>query len=108
MGSGVVQIFYCDYRQEGVPQLVVVDSEGNVKGLNLTRNMRQFQQATTEVPEQLEIKQAEARLTELNHRKIDLQNKLDALKQKKQPKSQAHLQPPTRSDIAIEHVADPN
>jgi len=40
MDSGVVQIFYCDYRQEGVPQLVVVDAEGNVKGLNLTRNMR--------------------------------------------------------------------
>ena len=40
MSSSIVELFYHDYRQEGIPQVIAVDAEGDVKGLSLTRNVR--------------------------------------------------------------------
>lgn len=51
MPTSIVQLFYHDYRQDGSPQVIAVDSEGDVKGLSLSRNVRQFQVEATEVLE---------------------------------------------------------
>ena len=42
MGSSISELFYYDYRMDGSPQVIGVDSEGNVKGLALTRSVKQF------------------------------------------------------------------
>ena len=54
-----------------------------MKGLNLTRNLKHFQ-AAIEAPEQVELKKGENKVIELNQKRIDLLNKIEALKQRKQ------------------------
>jgi hypothetical protein len=56
--------------------VIGVDAEGNVKGLSLTRNVKQFQVEATEVVEQRET---EYKLLELNQKRIELTNKIEAL-----------------------------
>lgn len=63
MTTSIVQLFYHDYRQEGIPQVIGIDAEGTVKGLSLTRNIKQFQVEATEVVEQRET---EDKVLELN------------------------------------------
>ena len=40
METSISKLFFTDYRMEGLPQVVAVDSEGSVKGFSITRNVK--------------------------------------------------------------------
>ena len=40
--NAIAQLFYYDFRLEGMPQLLALDTEGTVKGFTITRNVKQF------------------------------------------------------------------
>ena len=42
MSSTIAQLIFYDYRQEGIPQVIAVDVQGEVKGMSITRQVRQF------------------------------------------------------------------
>jgi Bardet-Biedl syndrome 2 protein len=81
MPACVVQLFHADYRQEGIPQVIAVDAEGEVKGLSLIRNSKQFQ---VEAPEVVEQRELEDKVLELNQRRIELLNQIEALANRKE------------------------
>ena len=88
--SAISQLFYYDYRMEGQPQVIAVDAEGEVKGMNITRNVRQF---LKEDKETVEEREEENKVLELNQKKIELMNKLEALKQRKEQRKLQKSQP---------------
>ena len=108
MGGSISQLLFYDYRQDGIPQVIAVDAEGEVKGMTITRQVKQF----LVEPEVAVQKAQEDNLLASNKRKIELQNKLEALKkQKEQKKVQdehpTHIQTPNRADIGITQLPDP-
>jgi len=42
MGASISQLLFYDYRQDGIPQVIAVDAEGEVKGMIITRQVKQF------------------------------------------------------------------
>jgi hypothetical protein len=42
MGGSISQLLFYDYRQDGIPQVIAVDAEGEVKGMTITRQVKQF------------------------------------------------------------------
>lgn len=80
MSNAVTALFYYDYRQEGLPQVIAIDSEGEVKGMTLTRQVKQFT-VQAEVAQEMA---ADSRLLELNKKKIELMTKLEQVKAKKE------------------------
>lgn len=40
MSASISELFYYDYRMEGLPQVIAIDADGNVKGLSVTRTVR--------------------------------------------------------------------
>jgi len=70
--SSVAQLFYTDFRMNGSKQVVAVSTEGDVKGMTITKNLKQFQ-ATDDVEERKE----EQRLHKLNAEKNQLLQKLE-------------------------------
>jgi hypothetical protein len=95
--------------------VIVVDTEGDVKGLSLTRNVKQF---SVEDEADVVHKATQDAFVDLNKQKIELMNKLEKAKEKKDnvkkkatnpdailsPQAQA----PKKAEIFISSVADPN
>ena len=78
MGSPISQLFYYDYRMDGIPQVIAISQEGNVIGLSLTRNVKQF-----ELEDDGDVKAVQNAFTDLNKQKIELMGKLEKIKEKK-------------------------
>ena len=79
MGATVSKIMYEDYRMEGAPQVVVCNSDGDIKGYNISTNVDAFEVKTTTQKKEseainkmnLEIHKLKAELDEENKEKRD-------------------------------------
>eukprot|EP00347_Sterkiella_histriomuscorum_P000293 403376439 len=117
-GNPIANLFYYDFRQDGSSQIIAVDTEGNVKGLSLTRNVKQFQAMEIAGDQmEVEVKQIDDAFTDLNQQKLELIAKIEAAKDKAESKKvqkkeqvpqSIHQQQPIRSEILITQMADPN
>lgn len=80
----IQQLFYYDYRQQdahkesGQKQLIAVDGEGSVTGFTVSTSIKQF-----EMEVQSEEKVASDEVLALNTKKIELQNQINQIQEKK-------------------------
>ena len=72
-------MFYYDYKMSGSKQLVVVTTNGFIQGFEITQNLKQF-----DISHDREATEMSEMQLELNRKKIELQNKIKAMKEKKE------------------------
>ena len=72
-------MFYYDYKMSGSKQLVVVTTNGFIQGFEITQNLKQF-----DISHEREATEMSEKQLELNRKKIELQNKIKSMKEKKE------------------------
>lgn len=95
MGATVSKIMYEDYRMEGAPQVVVCNSDGDVKGYNISTNVDAF-----EVKGTVQKKEAEA-INKMNLEIHKLKAELDEENKEKRDQDSATLAMNVPHDIKV-------
>jgi len=97
----IANLFHYDFRMSGSKQLIAVDASGRVAGYSVSKDLARLEEAINS-----QDKVVSDDILKMGKEKIDLQNKLDEMEQRKQDEKEMasmpeHQRPPAEEEIQI-------